>query len=92
MDRATASILAVGVSSTLTCPTKKSVLLLSLLFLDYKMFKIFLVFILITCIMYLFGSFYYATFDIKYWSPEGKFSLLTLDGLFFHLLYFHKLS
>jgi len=42
--------------------------------------------------MYLFGSFYYATFDIKYWSPEGKFSLLTLDGLFFHLLYFHKLS
>lgn len=45
------------------------------------MLKTFLVFISITYIMYLFGSFYYSTFDIKYWSPEGKFSLLSLDGL-----------
>lgn len=47
------------------------------------MFKIISVFISITFIMYLFGSFYHTTFDIKYWTQESRSTLLILDGILF---------
>lgn len=72
MDRATASILAVGVSSTLTWPTILSNLSLSFI-LENIMFKNISAFILINCAMYLFGSFYSTTFNIDQWSEICRF-------------------